>query len=535
MRRSCLTLALCLGLICLASWSAPMGRADESSAGTARGRVYEDANGNNQYDDGEKLLAGIRVSNGREVVKTDEQGNWQLPTDDDTIFFVIKPRGYRVAQDELNLSRFYYIHKPAGSPEQKFPGVKPTGPLPESIDFALTPQEEDDKFRVVYFGDTQPRNQQEIDYVAHDVVDTLIDVDAAFGVTLGDITFDDLSLFGSLNKTVSQIGRPWYNVIGNHDINYDADEDKYSDETFEATYGPPYYSYEYGPVHFVVLDDIEWRIGENGRKHYRGGLGQEQIEWLKNDLAQVPQDQMVVLMMHIPLNNVVDRQDVYRLIENRPHCISLSGHTHYHQHVFIGEEDGWRGEQPHHHIINVTVCGSWWGGQPDEYGIPHTMMRDGAPNGYSIVEFDGTDYVQTFQAARRLPEDQMNIIIPETVTPESAAETPLYVNVYNGSEKSTVRARFGEAGEWLTLEKVDEPDPSYLALLKREQALLGALSSMKWRTLPGAVKSGHLWKGTLPASPEVGTYSVQVETTDFHGRTHHGGRTIRVIEAEAGE
>ena len=41
----------------------------------ARGRVYHDANENRRYDPGEKLLAGIRVSNGREIVATDVRGN----------------------------------------------------------------------------------------------------------------------------------------------------------------------------------------------------------------------------------------------------------------------------------------------------------------------------------------------------------------------------------------------------------------------------------------------------------------------------
>ena len=34
----------------------------------------------------------------------------------------------------------------------------------------------------------------------------------------------------------------------------------------------------------------------------------------------------------------------------------------------------------HQATINVTVSGSWWCGAPDERGIPHTMMADGAPN-----------------------------------------------------------------------------------------------------------------------------------------------------------
>ena len=119
-------------------------------------------------------------------------------------------------------------------------------------------QAEPDQFRAVFFGDPQPTSQTQIDYIANDVVAELVGTDAKFGVTLGDIMFDDLSLFGSLNRTVALIGIPWYNVIGNHDVNREAKLDHLSDETFERVYGPPYYSYDYGKVHFIVLDNVDW-------------------------------------------------------------------------------------------------------------------------------------------------------------------------------------------------------------------------------------------------------------------------------------
>lgn len=230
---------------------------------TATGTVFIDANGNHMMDSGEQPLAGVGVSNGREVVATDAEGKYALAVDDDTTIFVIKPTGYRTIIDELNLSRFYYTHKPNGSPELDFPGVEPTGPLPAKIDFPLSVAEEPSSFDVLFFGDPQPRNQKEIDYIAHDVVEELIGADVAFGVTLGDILFDDLSLFDSYNRTLGKIGVPWYNVIGNHDINFASETDELSDETYERVYGPAYYSFNYGGVHFLVVDDIHWlRLGD---------------------------------------------------------------------------------------------------------------------------------------------------------------------------------------------------------------------------------------------------------------------------------
>ena len=84
----------------------------------------------------------------------------------------------------------------------------------------------------------------------------------------------------------------------------------------------------------------------------------------------IPGDQLVVLLMHIPLHNIDNRQELYRLIEKRPFCMSVSAHRHFHQHLFIDQEDGWLGPAPHHHVINVTVSGSWWSARPTSGEFP---------------------------------------------------------------------------------------------------------------------------------------------------------------------
>lgn len=494
----------------------------------AKGRVFHDANGNRTYDLGEKLLGGIRVSNGVDIVHTDAEGHYELTVTGDTILFVVKPRGWQAPLNSEHLPQFYYIHKPAGSPELKFPGVEPTGPLPASVDFALYPQDEPDRFQAILLGDTQPRDQKEIDYLAHDVIEELIGTDASFGVTLGDILFDDLSLFASYTRTVALVGIPWYNVLGNHDINRDAEDDPHSDETFERFFGPSYYSFDYGPAHFLVLDDVEWVVeaDEKGemKKTYRGGLGDEQMAFIRNDLEGIPEDQLVVLMMHIPLVDVRDRHELYRLIEKRPFSLSVSAHEHYHQHVFISSEDGWNGSKPHHHVINVTACGSWWSGTPDETGIPHTMMRDGAPNGYSIITFDGQDYSLEFKAARRPADYQMNIHAPEVVTASEAGETNVFVNVFAGSERSTVEMRLGPSGAWVPMQRIEEKDPFYVAVYEAEEKI----PERKWQKLPEPTVSSHLWKAPLPTGPEPGTHLLYVRTTDMFGHTYTDLRTIRI-------
>lgn len=502
-------------------------------AGEVAGSVFHDRNQNGVRDAGERGIGGVRVSNQRDIVLTDAQGRWRLPTvGAETTFFVIKPRGWMAPTNHHGLPRFFYTHKPAGSPPLKYPGLAPTGPLPASIDFALRKQDEPDRFQALFFGDTQPRDLREVQYIAHDTVEELVGrTRARFGVTLGDIVFDDLSVMEPLNATIALIGLPWWNVIGNHDVNTDAPTETDFDDTYNRIYGPNYFSFDYGAVHFVALDNVNWLPpadrGTNGAT-WRAGLDARQLEWLGRDLALTPPKQLVLLMMHIPLTDMTNRAEVYRLIEQRPYCLSISGHTHWHEHRFVERADGWRGPEPHHHIVTVTVCGSWFTGQPDELGIPHTTMRDGAPNGYAILNFDRRGARVEFKASRQPASYQMNIMTPETVAAgdlgSASGSASVYVNVFNGSKRSQVQMRWNDRGPWLPLEKVLEEDPSFVAVRKREPEK----PAEPFRVLSAPIKSPHLWKARLPAGVGPGTHALTVRATDVNGRWHRADRQVVV-------
>ena len=91
---------------------------------TARGFVYTDANANAVRDAGEAGIPGVLVSNGRDAAVTDADGAWSLPVTDDTALFVVKPTDFAVPVDTHRRPRYYYLHKPAGSPPgDAAPGV----------------------------------------------------------------------------------------------------------------------------------------------------------------------------------------------------------------------------------------------------------------------------------------------------------------------------------------------------------------------------------------------------------------------------
>ena len=133
-RNASLSAMLLLVAVCVANVVIGQPEPATEQPQFATGTVFHDTNANGQLDSGEPPLADIRVSNGREIVRTDEKGRYRLPVTDDTIVFVIKPGGWQTPYDEFNRPRFYYIHKPNGSPADfKYAGVAPTGPLPASV------------------------------------------------------------------------------------------------------------------------------------------------------------------------------------------------------------------------------------------------------------------------------------------------------------------------------------------------------------------------------------------------------------------
>jgi hypothetical protein len=498
----------------------------------ASGVVFADGDGDGRRGRFERGLRGVAVSNGRDVVRTDWRGRYQLPVVDDTILFVVKPRGWATPAGRHGVPRFHYAHKPAGSPPHlRHPGVAPTGPLPASVDFPLVRRREPDAFRVLLLADPQPYSLEELDLLARDVVAELVGFDAAFGLVLGDLVGDDLSLLEPLDRLLATTGIPWYRVHGNHDVNFDAAGDADSDESFERAYGPSTYAFQYGPVHFVVLDDVvyEGSRADGSIGGYAGGLGEHQLDFVRAYLDGVPRGELVVLAMHIPLagpppHEVPQRRELFEILSERPHTFSVSGHTHIQEHHFFGPEDGWRGARPHHHLNQGAASGSWWRGAPDEAGIPHATMRCGAPNGYAVVSFEGNRYRVRFKAARRPADHQLAIHAPAVVEAARSGETEVLVNFFAGSGRSRVEMRVGHGGPWLPLRLVRRRDPAYAATAARE----AAERPPHGYGLPPAVISPHLFAGRLPDALAPGAVLLEVRAVDDFGQVHRGRRPLRI-------
>jgi hypothetical protein len=324
-------------------------------ADTIRGIVYHDEDRDSSSDDQEDGVPGVNVSNGREVVKTDENGRYELPAYEGMTLFVTKPSGWEVPLDGKNFPQFFYHHLPEGSPPLQFEGLPPTGPLPQEINFPLveTTASADDPINCAVIGDTQTYSNQELGFLRDGVVNDLSkreDLGTCGALIVGDVAGDDLGLYPRIKEVMSLAHIPVRAVPGNHDIDYDAKSDEHSFDTYKREIGPAYYSYDVGDTHFVGLDNVKYpctnadnydgdhEYCKDPKNHpsYTGKIGREQLTWLENDLKLVPKDKLVVIATHIPLVSFLDQdyikhqtddvKKLYKLLEGRP-ALSVSGHT----------------------------------------------------------------------------------------------------------------------------------------------------------------------------------------------------------------
>jgi len=521
---------------------------------SAQGIVFHDSNGNGIRDLGEPGVGGQPVSNGYDIVLSADDGSWNLEVGHDNTLFVMPRDGWTTPINENGLPQFYYIHKPHGSPALKHPGSAPTGDLPSSIEFPLKKIKTSEQFSILLFGDPQPRSDEHIDFLARDVISEAAAVDEiAFGLSLGDIVSNDLDLFAPLNAAIGTLGHPWYNVAGNHDINFDVERDEDSDETFEAVYGPPNYAFQYGKVHFLIVDNVIYggktfaekiKNGEiKNKRKYVGGLREDQFRFIENYLKLVERDELVVINGHIPLFQRLtsyykgiesfrdgDRRRLFELLKPFPYTLSFSAHTHFQKQHFFDQSEGWMGEGEHHHVNLGTTCGDWFKGLPSFDGIPDMTMRDGTPNGYAIVEFDGNQYDIRYKVAGAPERKQMSLYVSYPWQQDEALEY-LYANFYMGTEYTQAECRFDEGEEWRSMEQVYEADPRSRERYDQHQALAERLPedlALNHRLISEPHPCSHLWKAEIPEHIEPGFHRAEVRMTDRKGKSFYETLVFRI-------
>ena len=531
-KRSLVVIALVHAL----SWSGMAFAQGPACTGT----VFEDGNGNGSRDPGEPGVAGVGVSDGEGIVRTDALGTYAgRVIESGRMLFAIKPAGYRFASRDDGLPDFWHVQSPA-APGPNAVGI-PAG-APQCRDFALRketrpPRRIQQGLKVLVFGDPQPKSATDVDYFARDIVESVMRDSAIrmdhglpslytrglagdLGLSLGDIVDDDLSLYPAMTQATTRLGVPWLHVAGNHDLDVDATRDEDSLRSFHRHFGPDTFAWEEDEATFIVLDDVVYRPGQ--KPAYVGGLRAAQFAFLAAYLPTVPRDRLLVVSAHIPFFDAApagapstfraaDRAQLFDMLREFPHVLLLSAHSHKQRHVMHGVATGWHGAKPLHEYNVGAASGAYWSGVRDAAGIPDAMMADGTPNGYATLQIAaGGQYALAWHPASDPQDTQIALHAPKLLRQGAYPAFAVYANVFMGRDDTRVEYRI-DAGAWKPMAKVLQPDPRLLAENARDDA---ATALRGYDRSPEAEPSPHLWRGTLPTDLAPGTHAIEVRAFD---------------------
>lgn len=516
-------------IACLLMHVAIAGEAPQPLHGT----VYLDSNSNGVRDAGEGGVAGVGVSNGVAIARTDALGHYTLKVDAGQTVFVIKPSGYAFPRGANGLPVFWRNNVPNGSPPLKDGGIAPTGALPEHLDFALLPSpmiRNDKPLDVLVFGDPQPKDLVDVGYYQRDIVDPILakahgHQPAQLGLSLGDEVSDDQTLYPAINRVTATLQTPWLHVAGNHDQDEDASDDAHATDTFRAAFGPTAMAWEEPQAVFIVLDDIVFQPGP--KPSYIGGLREDQFAFLQAYLSTLSKDRLVVVGVHIPFFNVsppgvpetfrsADRERLFALLKDFPHVLLLSAHTHNQRMEWHDASDGWHGAKPLREYNVGAACGAFWSGVKDADGIPASTMADGTPNGYASlrVQADG-NYALAWHVAR-LPAndpsftDVMQLEAPKVLRHGAYPAWAVYADVFIADAQQRVEYRI-DSGAWKPMNHVIRPDPSLVI----ENVIDDQAEHLRgYDRSPEAKPSTHVWRGSLPTDLALREHTIEVRTFD---------------------
>ena len=157
-------------------------------------------------------------------------------------------------------------------------------------------------------------------------------------------------------EIMSALNNKVHYVMGEHDYYLDLGE------YWEKLFGPQYHSFDHKGVHFIILNSIKtyddwtfkrWPTSEQrmlemaGLDNPNGSpfmVGEEQRQWLKNDLAKVNKNTPVVVFSHSPLQKIYkgwnfwteDADQIQALLKPFKTVSVIYGHVHQIQYNQIG-------------------------------------------------------------------------------------------------------------------------------------------------------------------------------------------------------
>lgn len=347
-------------------------------------------------------MEGVVVSDGTDVVLTDENGEYRIRSNKSNGFvFVSIPGNYTVAT-EGNRPRFY--NSLTGSSNQL-----------EIHDFTLMPVDNTCYTLLIHADQHLANRTDDLEQLSRSVLPDMnamihsekVKGNKVYSLSLGDISWDQFWRANSFDimdaaKSLEALECTLFHSIGNHDNNPYISDDWMSSDLFRHNIAPTFYSFNIGEVHYVMLDNIIYNNPDAtssvmGKRTYDRALTQSQLDWLKKDLEILRDKEMpIVICAHVPFysepslknneqttgRNMLNMEALEQILMPYSNITLFSGHYHRNFNVsspFVtGIEE--------HNIASLS--GSLWWTACSGYS-PNHICTDGSPGGYGLLRVDG--------------------------------------------------------------------------------------------------------------------------------------------------
>jgi len=379
------------------------------SSSQVQGVVFQDDNGNGVSDIGEPGIPNMLVSNGIDVVATNDAGEYALPLGGDFVF---------VATSSEHVPTTPWFREAQA----------------RNTDFGLAPSQDASpaEFVFVQMTDVHVGTNEDTSAQFLEMVEEVNDISPDFVVVTGDLVdgADEVTvpeaegMFDAYSSITRRFDMPLYNALGNHDAvgvnSGEASETDagYNKEMYHDHFGPTYYSFDWGAYHCLVLDPNDL---VDGSQVYQ--IRDPQLEWLRSDLA-FREGRPLLVFFHEPTPSWENADEVLDLLTAHGEASLFCGH--WHQDVIMDSQG--MAEQ-----VTGSVCGEWWFGP----------CSDGKPAGYRIVSVDEGGLSSFYKGANE--PRKIDIISPSGVVSGDVQVTAQVYSEQGAVERVSYRIDNGEA------------------------------------------------------------------------------------------
>lgn len=261
----------------------------------------------------------------------------------------------------------------------------------------VKPGAAEDEFTFAFLTDIHLKPEMNAPKGFQMAIDKVNELEPDFVLTGGDLVYDAMrgnqarcdTLFSLYKEMSAGFNMPVYNCLGNHDLfaiyaesPESSDHPDYKYGMFERYFGKTYYSFDHKGWHFVVLNSLD--VTEN--KRYQGVFSEEELEWLKADLAKVDPQTPVVVTSHLPIittraqikgsegrGNVSNSLEVFNLLEPFEKVLFLQGHIHWKEYGVVNDK--------FHFLTGGSIAGNGWKGR-----------RHNTKEGFVLITVKGNDF-----------------------------------------------------------------------------------------------------------------------------------------------